>query len=274
MEHHQITRFGPDSGIVGYWGPPSASIDWCESNYVVSYYIAEFWNCISSFLMAFYGILGLVVSFKHKLLLREWRGIIAHSSVVVVGLGSAYFHGTLLYTGQMWDEIPMMWCALTWMYILFDMDSPYAGGNMKFGLGIFVYSVAASLIHYMGAYTTAFQVHFGILTVIGTMRMFYERSRMGEHDFSYMPFYFVFGFLLSFGLWLIDQIFCNQLHALPLNPQFHAIWHVLNALNIHHGVQYTTWVRLTKLGMKPKKVYYASLPFFYPTVPPTRDHQA
>lgn len=29
--------------LEGYWSPRTASIDWCEANYVVSSYIAEFW---------------------------------------------------------------------------------------------------------------------------------------------------------------------------------------------------------------------------------------
>ena len=32
----------------GYWGPVTSSIDWCEENYVQSYYIAEFWNTITN----------------------------------------------------------------------------------------------------------------------------------------------------------------------------------------------------------------------------------
>ncbi|KAG0203588.1 Alkaline ceramidase 3 [Mortierella sp. GBA30] len=39
----------------GYWGPPTSSIDWCEDNYVVSFYIAEFFNSFSSFAMIILG---------------------------------------------------------------------------------------------------------------------------------------------------------------------------------------------------------------------------
>ena len=26
----------------GYWGVPTATLDWCEANYDVTYYVAEF----------------------------------------------------------------------------------------------------------------------------------------------------------------------------------------------------------------------------------------
>ena len=32
----------------GFWGKPTSLIDWCEENYVVTTYIAEFWNTIRS----------------------------------------------------------------------------------------------------------------------------------------------------------------------------------------------------------------------------------
>jgi len=32
----------PAADRPGYWGTPTSTLDWCEENYVVSYYIAEF----------------------------------------------------------------------------------------------------------------------------------------------------------------------------------------------------------------------------------------
>ncbi|KAM0005849.1 putative ceramidase [Helianthus debilis subsp. tardiflorus] len=35
-------------GISSFWGPVTSSHEWCEKNYVVSSYVAEFYNTIST----------------------------------------------------------------------------------------------------------------------------------------------------------------------------------------------------------------------------------
>lgn len=82
------------SSDVGYWGSPSSTIDWCEDNYVVSFYIAEFWNTISNVLLI------LVAIFSYKKAAQqgfEKRFLMQYLAGVVVGIGSACFHGTLRF---------------------------------------------------------------------------------------------------------------------------------------------------------------------------------
>lgn len=96
---------------MGYWEPITgmvhiASIDWCEINYQITDYIVEFWNAFSSLSFVAIGILNIYV-------LRKIKGTSLEKFIsflyIVVGLGSALFHGTLKYHYQLWDEIPMLW---------------------------------------------------------------------------------------------------------------------------------------------------------------------
>jgi len=34
-----------ETNFDGFWGKPTATIDWCEANYEVTYFIAEFCEC-------------------------------------------------------------------------------------------------------------------------------------------------------------------------------------------------------------------------------------
>ncbi|GLE07402.1 hypothetical protein PINS_up017564 [Pythium insidiosum] len=69
----------------GYWGAPTAMIDWCEANYEYSPYIAEFWNTISNLLFVVLGIYGLARSMKQGF---EWRFHMQFIAVIVTGIGS------------------------------------------------------------------------------------------------------------------------------------------------------------------------------------------
>lgn len=41
-----------------YWGDPDSNVDWCEPNYAVTTYVAEFWNTMSSVPLVMFGLLG------------------------------------------------------------------------------------------------------------------------------------------------------------------------------------------------------------------------
>ena len=49
---------GPDAGQ-GMWGAKTASANWCEADYVVTPWIAEFWNSMSSLLIVVHSMYGL-----------------------------------------------------------------------------------------------------------------------------------------------------------------------------------------------------------------------
>lgn len=47
---------------IGYFGKPTSSIDWCEHNYEVSFYVAEFWNTVSNLFLIIPPFMGFIKS--------------------------------------------------------------------------------------------------------------------------------------------------------------------------------------------------------------------
>lgn len=82
----------PAAAGAGFWGETTATIDWCELNYERSFYVAEFWNTLSNLLFVLLGLYGLAQSAKQGF---EWRFHACFIGIMVTGIGSAMFHGTL-----------------------------------------------------------------------------------------------------------------------------------------------------------------------------------
>src|SRR5262249_21282825 len=101
----------------GVWGIPTASIDWCEQNHVVTPWIAEFWNTLSSVAMVIAGLVGACT----RRFATEVR--IAFGLLILVGLGSIAFHATLRFELQMLDELPMLY-LVTWLVWLLVETGP------------------------------------------------------------------------------------------------------------------------------------------------------
>lgn len=85
-----------------FWGPPTSSEDWCEPNYLHSSYVAEWYNTLSSVPIVIAGLIGIAVGLRSGF---RARFVVPCAFVVMVGLGSMSFHGTLQYWGQAMDEL-------------------------------------------------------------------------------------------------------------------------------------------------------------------------
>jgi len=100
----------------GYWGPTTSNVDWCEENYLVTFFVAEFWNSLSSLAFVAVSIVGLIITRKYHS--HEPSFYIGYLCTMMVGLGSFAFHGTLLRTTQVLDELPMCYLILCGIYII------------------------------------------------------------------------------------------------------------------------------------------------------------
>lgn len=105
--------------VPGFWTTlgRSATVDWCEPNYVHSAYVAETWNTVSSVPIAVLG--GVALSWALREPWRRTRRFVAAAAILIaVGLGSVAFHATLLRVGQALDELPMVFAGLTFLFVV------------------------------------------------------------------------------------------------------------------------------------------------------------
>ena len=104
----------------GYWGEITSNIDFCEENYEISYYVAEFFNAISSFVFC---IIPFIAYWEQKKL-RSYRFRIpvrfffVYLATILLGIGSFLFHASLKRTAQLLDESPMLFGCIAFIELL------------------------------------------------------------------------------------------------------------------------------------------------------------
>jgi len=235
-------RFEPTGNdLDGFW-QVSSSIDWCERNYVVSWYIAEFWNSISSLIIVLCGVIDLMFAINMK---AELRFKLYAFSVILVGWGTIAFHASLTYVGQIGDELPMVWCMMISWYILLTMEKKqnYSGNTLAKVLAI--YCFVFSLVHTIGAFTVLFQIHFVVLMLVPLVYGYKLVEKYQAHpQLKSLGVFYASLWAVAGVVWLLDQLYCENLHSLRLdfigveipNPQLHAFWHLLTGFCTHVGM--------------------------------------
>ncbi|CEG40964.1 alkaline phytoceramidase [Plasmopara halstedii] len=235
------------SASVGYWGPTTSTIDWCENNYEISYYIAEFWNTTSNALFVVLGLYGLYRSIQMKF---EPRFHLQFLGVMITGFGSAMFHGTLQHVYQQCDETPMVWSILVWNYIVYtDEIQKIPLKNAESYVIAFLTLIGAvfTVLHAIFRFTTAFQVFFGVFAISACLRLCVHYTNIKDSRArAVAQSYVAFG-LIGLVFWLMDYHYCQVVRNLPVNPQGHAWWHIFMGVSSYHGPIFMQYVRMEQL---------------------------
>ncbi|KAJ1336689.1 hypothetical protein BSLG_007008 [Batrachochytrium salamandrivorans] len=313
-----------------YWGIPSSSVDWCEVNYEVTEYVAEYFNTLSSFAMALVGLLGVIM---HPWAERRFH--VAFLSTVAVGLGSVAFHGTLGKFSQALDEVPMLYSALSFSYIgICERYTPSASNQHYLALLLVFHSIFTTLLVTISeGYWQFFLFHlsFGtaqIYAIIQAVCIYrdrisklpyaksasMQRGEMYDVDESRQPLLdrrnnmdvtistdgkgalfnrrtsiddttsnmsrklnkiqpldpIVWTFrrgIFAYGTaaicWFADMFLCEYINPhyegaiLPVNPQFHAWWHILVSIGLYHLALLTLAARVnSKYGSGRSKLLF------------------
>lgn len=251
----------------GFWGPVTSVIDWCERNYVHTYFVAELFNTLSNVAFLAVGIAGTYRAWRAGL---EARFVLFFLGVCLVGIGSMAFHATLTLVGQQGDETPMLLTLLVWIYCCLythpDDEDDHPVRCKLVQIGLFIVGAAWTALHAVFHFVLAFQVGFGI-TVAITLVLFARRLReCADHSARRVGGVSLCFVLIAGACWLVDQFFCVELHDLPAglpNPQLHAWWHLFMSLACAACPAFLIFARQEARGLTPKMRWVCGI---YPVV--------
>ncbi|KAG7099657.1 hypothetical protein E1B28_001483 [Marasmius oreades] len=244
----------------GFFGPATATLDWCEVNYQFSYYVAEIANSFSNLFTVYCAVYGALKIVQERM---PTRFLVGYLGFALVGIGSFAFHATLLYEAQLADELPMVYVASMSMWLLYDDEQGFESRSLRTRCHV------AFLVLFNVLFTWAYSVYrnpllhqvvFGILVVACAIRIFYllrvspVRSRIPREKRDVVFKWFAIGaitFAFGFLIWNLDNVYCDYLtelkvslgHPLAFLLEGHAWWHILTALGTYYmfiGVSYIT----------------------------------
>jgi len=244
-----------------FWGPVTANVDWCESNYSHTRYIAEFYNTLSSVPMIWMGFVGMMEC--RRLRLERQYGL-SFFALMVVGIGSVLFHGTLDYSAQLADELPMILGSLVFFYVMYDLVMKSKNG--RFWVPEWV---TVSLLVGYGALTTLLMalwthsalpmnisyvcmVVFIILSSVKLYRDAKQPIMRRVFELSLLCFFF------ACACWLTEKYFCEA--GMPVTQYLHAVWHLGAGFGTYAFLQWATYMKAHDLKYNPQIGFRGILP--------------
>lgn len=216
-------------------------VDWCEENYIWHPYIAEFWNSFSSLPIA---LVSPLVLYNKVLPEQVWEDVpnvnLLFWLIVIVGLGSFYFHATLSVFGQVMDELGIIWLVLHSGFIILP-----GGRCVKPRMAAFIppvfaaFVVATTLIALISPHIS----HIMVLTMapIG-LYIYFTAYWTSQNETVKEQFRFALRLhMFAWACWLTDRLGCRSMqdvgHVTGFRPELHAVWHVVNAFMIYYVIR-------------------------------------
>ncbi|XP_072118702.1 alkaline ceramidase 3 isoform X2 [Mobula birostris] len=260
----------------GYWGEPTSTLDWCEENYAVSFYVAEFWNTVSNLIMIVPPIYGAIQTVRDGL---ETRYLAAFLGLAAVGIGSWCFHMTLKYEMQLLDELPMIYSCCIFVYCLYECFKHKNTRNYLLAFILVLFSGIVTIVYLQWKEPVFHQVMYGFLVGCLVLRSIYIVTWVYPwlRPLAYTS---LSVFMMGFILWNVDNILCDNLrevrqkvpfHLLGALTQFHAWWHILTGLGSYLHILFSMYTRTLYLKYRPKVKFLLGVwPVIWVETPPKK----
>ncbi|EGV63487.1 alkaline ceramidase ydc1 [Yamadazyma tenuis] len=263
----------PQEQKLGYWGDITSTIDWCEENYVVSDYVAEFLNTTTNAVFILLALFAIYHARQNKL---EWRFIFTGLGFLLVGIGSWWFHMTLKYHFQLLDELPMIYATCVPFWSVFsEFRNPK--DSVMIGVGIFMGANLLTLIYVWFKDPTLHQAAYGILNFVIIFKSFrltekYVSDPVARSNMHKTMSLGIGLFLLGYIFWNLDIHFCSSIRSIRRNVgipygfvlEGHGWWHVFTGLGVYYYLVYEEYLRC--FLTKTERFYHFQWKFGLPVV--------
>ncbi|KAG6357822.1 hypothetical protein INS49_013702 [Diaporthe citri] len=239
MPHHNRVYHGDPLAATGFWGAPSSRANFCEEDYAVTKYIAEFVNTLSNLAYVYYAL-------KASCRLGQkgrYFGMDALAfSLLLVGIFSLVFHATLHQETQFLDDMSMFLLGTALLHPLYTTGfKPSARRAITTTLVSVVVGVSA--VYHQKKDILIHLIAFALMENLIWPRLlyliyFHERPTVDRLRLA-RQFWAAVGFMvLAIVVWLIDLELCyplRDLRGVVGSPwaylfELHGWWHIFTAV--------------------------------------------
>ena len=170
----------------------SSPMRWCESKFIYSIYIAEFWNSFSSLIISLIGYLGLWFHYDVNLDKTPWK------ILIFIGLSSFWFHFTLSFLGQFFDELGII------LLVTYCIKEIYQISNIIYWNIVLILSMISWFIPSSSPF---------IFIISGTLLTLSTYYSIKDEESRLLWFRCIKVGLLSVFLWIMDFICIINTHT-------------------------------------------------------------
>ncbi|KAJ3491891.1 hypothetical protein NLG97_g5503 [Lecanicillium saksenae] len=240
--HHNIRFDGDPYALSGAWSPPNSRANFCEEDYVLTFYLAEFINSLTNIAYVYFALQYMYGPGSRGLLKPnlDFMSI----SLFLLGIGSFLFHASLRQTLEFADELSMM--LVIWSMLqatLTIRQSPVKTKMISAGLAVIFLSFTA---FYLNSPLIIYQV-IAFLTgvafvILRSLYLFHWMQpalpRAKSREWSNRAIKAILICIVGYGIWNIDLEFCQVLRDIRARIglpgawlfEFHGWWHILTAI--------------------------------------------
>ncbi|KID64794.1 alkaline ceramidase family protein, partial [Metarhizium hybridum] len=242
MGHHNIRFDGDAHSLGGAWSPPTSRANFCEEDYALTLYVAEFINSLTNLAYVHLALRYMYGPGSAGLLAPKIDFMSA--SLFVLGIGSFLFHASLRQTLEFADEFSML--GLTWAMLQATLTTGQSRTKSRLVSTGLAVCFASFAIFYLQSPKIIYQVIAFVACVFvlilrAQYLLYWLQPALPEakrRDWNKRTWKAVFLCVLGYFLWNIDLEYCAALRSIRQQLglpwawlfELHGWWHVLTAI--------------------------------------------